>query len=630
MNVEARRLARKGIYAALTAYIALVTLHTPPTFADEGVTKTWAMAEFGEPPMKDGFDHWPYANPNAPKGGKIVIGAFGTFDTLNPVILKGRWPAAINLASADLMVKSGDDLLSTYGLIAESVEYPEDKSWIIFNLRPEARYSDGVPITAHDVKYAFDSYREHGRPFLKAFIEDIDGAEVLSDHRIRFTMRTRDSMKPLMIAGQIFSPLPRHFWEEKGIDKTTLEPPPASGPYQITEVDPGRSLTFTRVRNYWAADLPVNRGLYNFDEIRFEFYHDETVRFEAFKAGDSDFFGERSAKRWSTGYDFDAVADGRVQRMTARDYTPRGLGAYFFNQRKPKFADRRVRRAITNFYDFEAIQRTLLYGQYQRVKSYFPNSDYGASGLPSPEELAILEPYRNQLPEEVFTLAYEPSKTDGSGRIRRQQRQALALLKEAGWELRDGKVVNVETGEPLSLEIITASPETERVTLPFINNMKRAGIDATLRLLDIPQWRVRINENDFDLYSARNNFFPPPGTELRSYYGSAAADVRGSANSMGYKNPVADTLIEQIVSAKDLATLKATTRALDRVLLWNDNVVPQFFPDEAWLAYWDKFGFPERPPRYDITPEINAPDFTFGFPRSWWIDDAKLAKLRQK
>lgn len=599
-----RRFLASGLGAALMPPLAF-----RPVLAQEATVKTNAMAEFGEPLYTADIPHWPYANPDAPKGGKIVLGDFGSFDSLNPYILQGDWPPSIGLMTDGLTVGSGDELSTAYPLIAESFEYPADKSWIIFHLRPEARYDDGVKTTAPDVKFAFDIIKEHSRPFLKSFYEDIESCEVLSDLQVKFTMKTRDNMKPLMVAAGT-APLPRHYWESRDITKPTLEPPLGNGAYRISRVDPGRSITYERVKDYWGADLPVNRGLGNFDEIRYDYYRDDTVQFEAFKAGRIDYRGEISAQRWVTQYDFPQVKEGKVIVRAVPNETPRGMGAYFFNIRQPQLQDVRVRRAIIHLYDFETIQRTLLFGKYRRIKSYFPNSDFGVSGPPTPEEIAILEPFRDQLPPEVLAQAYEPPTTDGSGNNRANLRQAIALFKEGGWELKGGKLVKSGTGEQLKLEIMTADPETERQSAPFIQSMQRAGLNASLRIVTPVEWNKRIDDLDFDVWSGSFNFFPPPGPELRSYFGSQAADIRGSANSIGIKNPVVDALIEKIVSAKDLETLKATNRALDRVLLWNEYCVPRYYNHESWIAYWNKFAYPERKPRYAV-----------GFPNSWWMAD---------
>lgn len=604
-------------WRAAIAALTLSAVSTLSAFAEENVTKSWAFAEFGEPLYDETMEHWPYANPNAPKGGKITLGSFGSFDTLNPYILKGEFPSSIGLIYDSLMVGSGDELVSYYGLVAESIEYPEDKSWAIFNIRAEARFHDGMPIMAADVKFTFDTIREHGRPFLKSFYDDVEGAEVLSERRIKFTFKTKNSMKPLTIVAST-SPQPRHYWSQPGkdISKTTLEPPVGSGPYRIKSLEPGRVIVYERVKDYWAADLPIRRGLHNFDEIRYDFYRDATVQFEAFKAGKIDYRGEGEVKRWFTGYDIPQVADGQIIKAEKPNNNPRGIGAFFINNRRDKFKDQRVREAIVNLYDFEAIQRTLLFGQYKRISSYFPNSDFGSSGPPTPEEVAILEPFKDQLVPETLTEAFHPPKSDGSGRNRSNLRKALSLFKDAGWVLRDKKLVNAESGEQLQIQIITAAPPTLRMAEPFVQSMRRAGIDASIRLVDPSQWRVIGDEFDFDISTGRLNFFPPPGTELRSYFGSAAADLRGSANSMGIKNEVADSLIEEIISAESLEALKATTRALDRVLLWNHYLVPVYYPDKIWYAYWDKFGIPEKSARY-----------SGGFSNTWWYDDERAAAL---
>lgn len=575
--------------------------------AQAQVTKTQSMAEFGEPLYKGGIEHWPYVNPAAPRGGKIVLGDFGSFDSLNSLIDQGEWPRSIGLISDGLTVGSSDELSTAYPMIAESFEYPEDKSWIVLHMRPQARYHDGVAITAADVKFGFDMIREHGRIFLKSFFEDIETCEVLSDHDVKFTMKTRDNMKPLMLAAGM-EPLPRHYWEKRDISKPTLEPPLSAGGYKITKVDPGRSLTYERVKDYWGADLPENRGLGNFDEIRYDFYRDDTVQFEAFKSGRIDFRTEISAKVWVTGYDIQQVKEGKIITRAVPNETPRGMGAYFLNIRQPQLQDRRVRAGIIHLYDFETIQRTLLYGKYRRIKSYFPNSDFGASGPPSPEEIAVLESFKDKIPAEAMTLAYEPPASDGSGNNRANLRKALALFKDAGWEVVDGKLL--KDGKRLKFEIMTADPETERQSAPFIQNMQRAGLDASLRFVTSAEWERRINDLDFDAWAGSFNFFPPPGPELRSYFGSAAADVRNSANSIGIKDPVVDALIEKIIASKELDALKATTRALDRVLLWGEYCVPRYFNNETWIAYWKKFGYPERKPRYST-----------GFPGTWWIAD---------
>ena len=604
---------KRLINSLLSAALVAVSVSAAQQAVAQDVTKTWAMAEFGEPLYQDGIEHWPYVNPDAPKGGTIVLSAFGSFDSLNSYILKGEWPRSIGLVGDSLMVNSADELASAYGLLAETAEFPADKSWVIFNLRPEAAFSDGTPITAHDFKFAFDTIRTHGRPFLKTFYDEVEGIEVLEDHKLKFNFTTTDSMKPLLrVAGM--SPLSVEYWKDKDISKTYLDPAPSSGPYKIANVDPGRSISYELVDDYWGADLEVNKGTNNFKTIRYDYYSDTEVMVEAFKAGDVDYRAENSSKRWATAYQIAEVDNGNIILDTPPDNQPQGIQAFMMNSRREQFADQRVRKALGFLYDFEATRRTILYNQYERINSYFPNSDYGASGVPTAEELELLEPYRDKLPPEVFTDAYVSPVTDGSGRNRKQLREAIRLFKEGGWELSDGKLM--KDGKQMKIEILLVSPDQQRVQAIFLQNMKKAGIDAEFRVVDSSQYQVRIDDFDFDIVSVKFNFFPPPGTELRSFYGSEAADERGTGNYTGIKNEVVDELIEQVVSAPTHEQLKVASRALDRVLLWNDYVITQFFNAEFRLAYWNRFGQPETRPKYGT-----------GFPGTWWLDESLDGKL---
>ncbi len=617
MNKRISRQLTPGLSnRVITALLSIAVLCPITVQAQDGINKKWAIAEFGEPLYANDLEHFPYVNPEAPKGGKIVLSAFGSFDTLNFYVQKGEWPSSIGMVYDDLMTGSGDEIDGLYGLIAESVEYPDDKSWAIFTLREEAVYHDGKPIIAADFVHALDTIKQHGRPFYQSFFEDVLVAEALNDKKLKFTFASTGSMKPITIVAGL-SPLPLHFWKNKDVTASTLEPPLTSGPYRIKKIDPGRSITYERVENYWGRDLPINRGSNNINEVRYEYYRDLTVEFEAFKAGEIDFRQENSAKRWVTEYDIKEIGTGDMIKEEVPSKRPRGMGGYFFNLKREKFEDIRVRQAIMTLYDFEAIQRTLLFGQYKRINSYFPNSDYGARNAPSESEQAILQPFAAQLPDGTLDKAFTPPTTDGSGRDRKSRRLALTLFKEAGWVLKKGKLVSASSGEQFQLELMTAFPESQRLALPYVEKLKKSGIDASIRLVDTSQWRVRIHDSDFDLWVGGLNFFPPPGTELRSFFGSESADVRGG-NSGGIKNPVVDALIEQIVIAKDLETLQTTTRALDRVLLWNHYVVPSYYNDEAWIAYWNRFGHPERRPVYSI-----------GFPGTWWIDNDKNAKLNR-
>ena len=595
----------------------LTTLAFVPAHAQQSTTVTWSMAEFGEPLYDETLTHWPYVNPDAPKGGSIVLGAFGSFDSLNSYILKGEYPRSLSYTSDTLMVGSADELASAYGLLAESVEFPEDKTWIIFNMRPEAKFDNGSPITAADIEYSFQTIREHGRPFLKSFYDEVESVEVLDEHTIKFSFNTVNNMKPLIkVAG--LSPLSVEYWKDKDISKTYLTPGPASGSYFIADVDAGRSITYQRVEDYWGKDLPMNQGLSNFDSIRFDYYRDLEVMLEAFKAGDMDFRSENSSKRWATGYQIEQVDNGEILLDTPPDNMPQAIQAYFFNTRRAPFDDKNVREAINLLYDFETIKRTILYNQYDRINSYFPNSEYGVSGPPTAEEIAVLEPFRDQLAPEVLSEAFAAPVSDGSGRNRQQLRAALKLFNAAGWQLDNGKLM--KDGQQMALELMLVQPDGQRVAAPFLQNLKKAGIDNTVRIVDSAQYQVRVDDFDFDLISARLNFFPPPGPELRSYYGSAAADERGSANMAGIKNPVADELIEQIIQSESLEKLKITTRALDRVMLWEHYVIPQFYNSAHRIAHWNRFGKPDTQPKY-ISYQLT------GFPTGWWLDTELDSKL---
>ena len=607
---------RAALTTALNTSLATALLALAINTSASELEGGFAFSEFGSPKYGPDMQHWPYANPDAPKGGDIVLGAFGTFDSLNLYLLKGNWAGSIGLTLDSLMVGSGDELLSLYGQIAEKAEYPEDKSWIVFTIREEARYDDGVPIRAADFKLAFDTIMNHGRPFFRSFYREVEGVEVLSPLKLKFTFKTRNNMKPLMNVAEL-SPAPSHHWKTRDITKTTLEPWPSSGAYRIKSLEPGRSITYERVKDYWGADLPVNRGLNNFDVIRYDYYRDLNVMFEAFKAGDIDFRAENSSKRWATGYKLKSVDSGDMQIETLPDRSPSGIQGLVINTRKSKFADVRVREALATLFDFEWMRKKLLYDQYTRTASFFPNSDYGSSDAPTEAERAVLSPYAEQLPEAVLKQAFKPSKTDGSGRNRKQIRAALGLFKAAGLNVVDGKLM-LPSGEQMQIEILLVQPDFERLMAPYVQTLKRVGIDASIRIVDSSQYEKRTEEFDFDMTNVRFNFFPPPGPELRSFYGSAAADQKGSGNFSGIKDPVVDALIEKIISAKDLETLKVHTRALDRVLLWQHYIIPEWHNDVYRLAYWNRFSRPATSPYYGT-----------GFPSTWWLDDSKAAKLKR-
>lgn len=575
----------------------------------ETTTKTWAFSEFAEPLYRDAPASLPYANPDAPKGGRIVIGEFGSYDTLNFHVAKGDWPSSIGLLYDNLMVGTDDEVDAYYGQLAESVEYPADKSWAIFTIRGEARYHDGSPVIAEDFVYSLQAKKEFARAMIKTMYESVERAEALDDQRVKFYFNTQDSMKPLRTVASL-SPLPVSFWKDRDITAATLEPPLTTGPYRIKKMEPGRFIIYERDADYWGKDLPFAKGLYNFDEIQYDYYRDETVMFEAYKAGKIHVRSENSAKRWMTEYDLPAIAEGRMIREEIPTESPRGLRGYFINQKRAKFQSLEVRKALAYLYDFEAIQRTALYGQFERAKHYFQGAGYESTGVPEGLELEILEPFRDQLPPELFSEPFTLPQTDGSGRDRRVKRQALGLFREAGWALKDGKLLN-DKGEQFMLEIISGSPDAERYTAPYVQNLRSVGIDASFRVVDSAQWRARGRSGDYDFLLARTNFLVPPGGELKSFYHSSTVGQSGG-NFASISNPVVDALIDQIVVEKDADRHFALVHALDRVMLANFYAVPLYYRDTSWVAYWDHFGRPERAPKYAT-----------GITSTWWSDEAK-------
>ncbi len=560
------------------------------------------------------FKHLDYVNPDAPKGGTVKRFTIGTFDTFNPFIIKGNAAAGIGFVFETLMTSAPDEISAEYGLIARSIEVPDDLSYATFDLRPEARFHDGTPITADDVIYTFNALKEKGRPFYRFYYANISRAVKLSKHKVKFEFTGPPNRELPQITGQL-SVLPKHYWEKRDFSKTTLKPPIGSGPYRISRFEPGRFVEYERVADYWGRDLPINKGRYNFDRMRFDYYRDQTVALEAFKAHQYDFRVENASLIWATGYDFPARRVGTAKLDEVAHSQPTGLSAFIFNLRRTKFQDRSLREALAYAFDFEWSNNNLFYGQYRRTKSYFSNSELAARELPSKDELAILEPYRGRIPDEVFTRVYEPPKTDGSGRIRRNLRTATRILRKAGWRIADGKLIDPATGKPLEFEILLVSPLFERIVAPFIRNLKRLGVEARLRTVDQSQYINRIRAFDFDMITSGWGQSESPGNEQRDFWSSTAADRPGSRNLIGLDDLVIDELIEKIVAARDRKSLITATRALDRVLLWGHYVVPQWHLKFDRIAYWDMFGRPAKDPKYGV-------DFM-----SWWIDPAKAASL---
>ena len=597
--------------------VLAVTAGVTASEAQQKVTLAHAMAMHGQPKYGPDFKHFDYVDPNAPKGGTARLGVRGTFDNFNGFIPKGV--AGAGDASETLMMSSADEPFTNYGLIAETVEWPEDRSWAIFTLRPEARWHDGKPITTDDVIFSLEILKTKGRPFFRFYYASIKKAEKVGPRKVKFTFAEAGNRELPLVAGQI-PILPKHYWESEGRDftKTTLKPPLGSGPYRIVDFEPGRYVVVERVKDYWGAQLPVNRGRSNFNSIRYEYYFDETVLRQALKAGKLDYREENQAKAWALDYDTPAVRDGRLKLEQIGHRNPTGMQSFAMNSRRQVFKDRKLRRALAYAFDFEWSNRNLFFSQYTRTESYFSNSELASTGLPKGEELEILERYRGRVPDEVFTQVYRAPKTDGSGWPRDNLGRAFALLAKAGWVVRDMKMVNAETGKRLKFEILLYSPAFERIVLPFKRNLARLGIDARVRLVDTSQYINRLRQFDFDIIVASWGQSESPGNEQRSYWSSAAAAAPGARNYIGIKDPVVDELIELVISAPSRQSLVTRTRALDRVLLWGHYVIPNWHVRVDRVASWNKFSRPAITPRHG-----NSLNY-------WWFDAAKDAALKKR
>ncbi|MDP7241793.1 MAG: extracellular solute-binding protein [Rhodospirillales bacterium] len=585
--------------------------------AQQKTTVAHAIAMHGQPKYGPDFKHFDYVDPNAPKGGSVRLGVRGTFDNFNRFIPKGV--AGAGDATETLLTSSADEPFTQYGLIAESLEWPEDRSWVVFTLRPEARWHDGKPITVEDVIFSLDILKTKGRPFYRFYYASIKKSEKVGPRKVKFTFAEAGNRELPLIAGQI-PILPKHYWEGEGRDftKTTLEPPLGSGPYRITGSEPGRHIVVERVKDYWGAHLPVRRGRSNFNSLRYEYYFDETVLRQALKAGKLDYREENQAKAWALDYDTPAVRDGRLKLEKIGHQNPTGMQAFVMNSRRQVFKDRKLRRALAYAFDFEWSNRNLFFSQYTRTESYFSNSDLASTGLPKGEELAVLEGYRGRVPDEVFNQVYKAPKTDGSGWPRDNLSRAFALLAEAGWVVRNMKLVNAETGKRLKFEILLYSTTFERVVLPFKRNLTRLGIDARVRLVDTSQYTNRMREFDFDIVVGGWGQSESPGNEQRGYWSSAAAASPAAQNLIGIKDPVVDELIELVISAPSRQSLVNRTRALDRVLLWGHYVIPNWHVRVDRIASWDKFSRPAITPRHGTNLDY------------WWFDAAKDAALKDR
>ena len=559
------------------------------------------------------FTHFDYVNPNAPKGGDVKMHTIGSFDSLNPFILKGQPAAGIGRLFETLMTGSSDEAFSQYGLLAETVEMPEDRSWVAFTLRPEARWHDGTPVTVEDVIFSLDALKNRGHPFYRAYYGDVVSAEKVGERKVKFTFADGLNRELPLIIGDL-PILSKAYYATHDFEKTSLEPPPGSGPYRVESLEAGRSITYRRVEDYWGADIPVRRGQHNFNVLRWDYYRDPTVAMVAFTAHEYDFRMENTSKVWATAYEGPKFDDKLIIKEEIGHSRPTGMQGFVFNTRRAKFADRRLRQALGFAFDFEWTNENLFYGAYTRTASYFSNSELASSGLPGPDELALLEPFRDQLPPEVFSEVYETPETDGSGNPRRNLRTAIKLLAEAGWTIQDTKLVGPD-GEALEIEILILSPMFERVIAPFIKNLEKLGVTAKIRLVDSSQYQLRLDDFDFDMIVLSVGQSLSPGNEQNNYWTTVSADTPGSRNFAGIKDPVVDALIETLIAAPDREGLIAATRALDRVLLWGHYVIPHWHIQHFRVAYWNKFVRPAITPKYGL-----------GFD-GWWIDSALAASL---
>lgn len=559
-----------------------------------------ALALHGLPKYDAGFTHMAYVKPDAPKGGNINLAQIGTFDNLNPYIIKGLPAAGLGLVYQTLMEKSLDEPLTSYGLLAETITVAEDRSWVSFDLRKGAKWHDGKPVTADDVLWSFNTLIKSGQPFFRSYYSSVKEVSAVDADTVRFNFKTAGNRELPLIIGDL-PVLPKHYWTQKNRDfsKTTLEPPLGSGPYKVKSVDIGRRIVLERVKDWWGADLPINEGRFNFDTITMDYYRDPSVAFQAFLAGSADFRYENIAKNWAQGYEHPAVKSGQIKKEQIKHGLPTGMQAFVYNIRRPKFKDPLVREALAYAFDFEWANKQLAHGTYIRSQSFYSNSELGASMPISKAETKLLSPYRDQLPPRVFTTVYQPPKTSGTGDNRQNLRHALKLLGEAGWKLDRGILKNA-SGKTFEFEILINSPMFDRWLLPFVANLKKLGINAKIREVDTAQYQNRITSFDFDITVESIPQSLTPGNEQYAFWSSEMADIEGSQNLIGVKNPAVDALMANIVEANTREELITATRALDRVLQWNFYVIPQWHIDTFRIAYWNKLGRPAQNPPYGL------------------------------
>lgn len=615
---------RHRLIMAGTLVLAMLAALSLPTSANGQTLSEWkkSTALVGEPQYADDFAHFKYVNPDAVKGGIVRLATDGTFDTLNSVPQRGNLGIGLGLIYDTLLTSSLDEISAMYPLIATQMRYPDDYSSVTFQLHPEARWHDGEPLTAEDVMWSFNTLIEHNRVY-QNYYKHVSGVEIINEHEVTFTFDQTGNRELPHIVGQLLV-MPKHWWEgtdengeKRDVTKGTLEIPLGSSAYRVSKVVAGRSIEYQRVEDYWGQDLPVNIGQNNFDRIRYEYFRDSVVQMEAFKSDDYDYRVESTARVWATGYDFPAVTDGRVIKES---FAERGRGVmvgFIPNLRREKFQDPRVRKALNYTFNFNEMNQALFFDQYERIDSYFYGDELASSDVPKGLELEILESMRDMIPEEVFTTPYKNPVAVDIRAYRNNLREAVKLFREAGYTLKDGKMVNAKTGEPFTIEYLLNSNRFEKVALRLKANFQRIGVDLTVRIVDSSQWVNRVRSRDFDFIYTGWAQSLSPGNEQLEYFGSAAADQESARNWAGIKNPAVDKLIQRIIFAKDRDELIAATKAMDRVLLANHYIIPGWTLLSTRTARWDRFARP------DTLPAFAEP----GFPTIWWYDEEKAARV---
>ena len=553
-----------------------------------------SLSLIGPVKYADDFQHFNYANPEAPKGGILKLASIGTFDSLNQYATKGKAPDYLFVQYDRLMSRSQDEPFSLYPLVASSLEYPEDLSWVAFNLNPAARFHDGKPLTSSDLLFTIETLKENGSPYFKNLYQAIETYEANGPHRVKFNIAEKyRSLKTIGVLAYL-PVFPRHFWEGKSFENSQLTIPLGSGPMRIAKVDPGHSITYGRVENYWAKDLPVNRGQFNFDKIRIDYYRDNNAALEAFAAGAYDIRIEADPRNWHQKYNFPAITKGEIIKDRVTLTYPQGMPALTFNTRRSPFQNRNVRLALNHLFNFEWTNEHLLHSEYQRTNSFYMNTPLAASGLPTGEEPTLLKQFKDQLPAEIFTSAPAQPVSNPSGNNRRNQKVAIRLLKEAGWELRNGKMINVKTGKPMEFEILLSSPMMERVFIPYANNLSKLGIKAEIQTVDGSRFRKRARSFDFDIIEWHFRTSTFPGLEQVNSWGSSAADKKDSNNIAGVKHPVIDALLAKIGGISQYEQLIPIFHAIDRILLWENYVIPKWYKNDIYVAYRNHLNHPNQ------------------------------------